>query len=183
MKTFKDEVAKFIHDVTAKALEGCLPTPDPSVEAKKEAQVSFDIDHQKLSEGIESLTNELNQIEDWSKATSNQVEVAIGKIPVWRKQVLEISNIFFSMKKTAKMHDLDNPEDPGDILESSKDATELLKERLDEVLEMLLFEDESRCLYAQIKSKPANVSYPTFSGSMMEDFSKMKFRMPLSPIK
>ena len=174
MKALENEVTKFIFDSNAKALEGCLPTLDPSILAKKEAQVSFDIDHQKLSEEIESMNNELSKIDDWSNATSNQVEAAIGKIPAWRKQVLEISNIFYSMKKTAKMYDLDNPEDPDDKLESSKDATELLKETFDEVLEKLLFEDEARCLYAQIKSKPANVSYPTFSGSMMEDFFKFK---------
>lgn len=139
MNVLETDVTKFIFNINVKA----LGAQDASDEAKKEAKISFDLDFQKLSDGIESMTKELNKFDDWSKATSNEVEAAIGKIPEWKRQVNEIMNIFYSMKKTAKMHELDDPTDPEDNLQSSENDTDLLKCRFEQVLEELMFEDES----------------------------------------
>ena len=174
MKNLENDVSKFIFDINAKALANSIPARGASVEAKKEAEVSFGIDLQKFSDGIESMSRELNEFDDWSKATSNEVEAAIGKIPEWKKQINEITNVFYSMKKTAKLHDLEDPDNPEDSLKTSENAMNLLKDKFETVLEELLFEDKSRCLYSLVKSKPANVSYPTFSGSMKDDFFKFK---------
>ena len=195
----KTEVNDFITKLNVKAMQRSIgdpppPSSNPSTrsysgfsredanfaedrrdeKARKAAQAGFDVDAEKNDKDIAALTDEIEKIEDWSEASSHQVEDAMLKIPEWKKKFKSIEDLCYSMKRTAKTHDLDDPNDPDDKLKEIEEAMKILQNLMEKQIKEIEFQDESRCLYSCTKHRSATVQYPTFSGLSNEDFFKFQ---------
>ena len=175
-KALKKAVTEFILSSNTKAMS-LHDQPDAAAAANKfdkAAEIGFEIDFQKFNDEIQILSAELEKVDDWGEVSSQMIEVAMRNISTWKKQLQVIKDLFYSMVKVAKTNELDDPEDPNDKLKASEDALESLQVKLARVIEDVEYEDNTRCLYSLVKSKPANVKYPSFSGRFDEDFYKFK---------
>ena len=176
-KALKNDVAEFILMSNTKAMSlHRQPDATPAAANKidKAAEIGFEIDSQKLNDEIQTLSAELEKVDDWGEVSSQVIEISMRNISNWKKQFQVIKDLFYSMMRNAKTHEIDDPEDPNDKLKASKDALDTLQEKLERVIEDVEYEDNVRCLYSLVKSKPANVKYPSFSGRFDEDFYKFQ---------
>ena len=175
-KALKKAVTEFILNSNTKVLT-LLDQPDATAHANKTeraVEIGFEIDFQKFNDEIQTFSTELEKVDDWGEVSSRQIETSMRNISTWKKQLQDIKDLFYSMVRVAKTHKLDDPEDPNDKLQASKDALDSLQVKLERVIEDVEYEDKTRCLYSLVKSKPANVKYPSFSGRFDADFYKFK---------
>ena len=94
----------------------------------------------------------------------------MGKIPVWKKKLKSIEELCYSMKRNAMIHDLDNPNQ----LQGIESSIEHLQEEMQQKVEEIEFEDETRCLFSLTKHRSPDVQYPSFSGLCNENFYKFQ---------
>ena len=141
-------------------------------EAARVAEIDVNIDHEKISDDVKALSAEINRFEDWSEVESHEIEVAMGKIEGWQKRAKQIRDAVFSMKRSILKYKLDDTR-----LRAAESSVNYMQAELENVIEVIQFEDESRCLYSLNKKSSAKVSYPKFSGNLDEDFDKFRREM------
>ena len=141
-------------------------------EAARVAEIDVNIDHEKISDDVKALSAEINKFEDWSKVEPHEIEVAMGRIEGWQKRAKQIRDDVFSMKRSTLKHKLDDTR-----LRAAESSVTYMQAELENAIEVIQFEDESRCLYSLNKKSSAKVSYPTFSGESEEDFDKFRKEM------
>ena len=132
-KKVQEAVSKFVLDVNLKVMSLNDQAPPSSSrnlvdndsddssaadedQAKKVAKAAYDVDREKINEEIKDLSEEINQVEDWSQSSDHEVETAMLKLAEWKKQLKSIKDSFYSMKRIVKSKELDNPNDPDDPL-------------------------------------------------------------------
>ena len=138
----------------------------------RRAQVNADIEFERLTSDAKLLSNEVRKVEDWTKVDSHEVETAMQKIPDWRKRFQSIKESYFTMKRNVVSFNL-----PSENLATAEATINCLNSEMELCIDNLQFEDETRCLYSNSKSKTADVKYPSFGGSPEEDFLKFKVDM------
>ena len=137
--------------------------------AAKNAQINADIDAEKISMEVKSLTAETKRFGDWSVAPDHEIEVAMGKLESWRKRMKEIRETLYSLRRNIQMHGLDETK-----LRTSTGAVDVLQTLLDSCIEDIQFENEERCLYSLNKSRSGDVKMPRFGANLDEDFLKFE---------
>ena len=143
---------------------------DRDGEAARVAEIDVNIDYEKISNDVKSLSAEINKAEDWSKVESHEIEVARGKIEGWQKRSKQLRDAVFSMKRSVLKFRLDDTK-----LQAAKSAVNYMQSELENAVEVIEFEDETRCLYSLNKKSSAKVPYPTFSGKSEEDFDTVSY--------
>ena len=143
-----------------------------SVASLKQAEVSVEVDADKISKDIKSLSRDIKIVEDYGVADDHEVELGMNQIEEWKERMRGIQNLLYNLKKTVKIHDLEE-----DGLKRSEDAVEVLEADLKAVIDDLEYEDKHRCLYSLSKAKPGGVKFPSFGGSDEESFTKFKKEM------
>ena len=138
-------------------------------QAAKTAKANVEIDHEKIAFEVENISKEIKKFSDWSDADSNEIELAMSRIPEWNKMFNKAMEHFYNMKKNVAAFDLDQ-----EILVSSESAINTIEVKLEQVIDDIQFEDTDRQLFSQVRSKPANIAYPVFSGKDDEDFVKFE---------
>ena len=138
-------------------------------QAAKTAKVNVDIEAEKVSRKVKTLTAELRKIEDWDNADNYTVEVTMPKIEDWKMRINQLHESILTMKKNILSYDLDD-----DKLVSSEASVRSLEDELDICVQNIEWEDESRGLYSLTKGKSAEVKYPQFGGDKGEDFVKFE---------
>ena len=133
------------------------------------AQVEIEIDSSIIEIEGESLSSEYNKFTDWGKAEDHEIEIAMNKIEEWKKKMAKIKEKGQAVERNTKAYALDTTK-----LAASKALISTLISELEMAIENIEFEDNSRCLYSLNKSKPADVKYPKFKGTALEDFSKFE---------
>ena len=142
-------------------------TNSETVEKARVAKVDRDVDVNKLTDAIESLHLEVSA-EDWSNADSNRVEIAMSSVSPWREKLSLIKNKFWDIQRNTEAYNLD-------VYLLNRCETELstIVGETEAAIEKLQEEDRTRCLYSGLdKSKVSPIKYPTFSGSLSEDYTK-----------
>ena len=134
-------------------------------QAVKTAKVNVDIEAEKVSMEVKSLSAELRKTQDWENADDYTVELAMPKVQDWRKRMKLLRESLLFMKKNIRSYDLDD-----DKWVLSEAAVNSLEAELEICVENLEFEDSSRCLYSLAKGKPGEVKYPQFGGGKEEDY-------------
>ena len=150
------------------SLASSAATLQSRAQAKRSAKAGVEVDKQKIEDEIKTLSEDINQVDDWSKVSDHEVEETMQRIADWRKQLKSIKDSFYSMKKFVKTNDLN------DSLQSTESAIKHLEEEMKIKIEDLQYEDKDRCLYSLSRSKPADIQYPSFSGSLTEDFFRFQ---------
>ena len=79
-----------------------LHTPSYGVVAPERVAVTVEIDIEKLSEDIKTLSTEIRNIDDWTKADNLEVEVAMKKVGTWKKSFKTIKDSLFNIKKLSR---------------------------------------------------------------------------------
>ena len=132
------------------------------------AKVDRDIDIVKMSDAIDGLRLEVNVEDDWSTADSNRVEIAMNNVASWRKKLSFVKNKFWDIQRNTEAYNLDEEE-----LTRTEIALNTIVGETEAAIEKIQGEDCVRCLYSGIdKSKVSPIKYPTFSGSLSEDYTK-----------
>ena len=132
------------------------------------AKVDRDIDIVKMSDAIDGLRLEVNVEDDWSTADSNRVEIAMNNIASWRKKLSFVKNKFWDIQRNTEAYNLDEEE-----LTRTEIALNTIVGETEAAIEKIQGEDCVRCLYSGLdKSKVSPIKYPTFSGSLSEDYTK-----------
>ena len=144
-----------------------LSNRSDDAEAARKAEIDVNVDYEKISEDAKSLSSEINKFEDWSVVEPHEIEVGMSKIEGWKERAKKLQENLFSMKKAVLKHKLDDEK-----LRAAECAINYLKSELGNVVEVIEFEDEARCLYSLNKSNSAKVDYPKFTGELEEDFDK-----------
>ena len=142
---------------------------DRDAEAARVAEIDVNIDHEKISDDVKALSAEINKFEDWSKVEPHEIEVAMGRIEGWKKRAKQIRDAVFTMKRSILKHKLDDTR-----LRAAESSVTYMQTELMNAIEVIEFEDDSRCLYSLNKKSSAKVSYPSFSGELEEDFDKFR---------
>ena len=57
---------------------------------------------------------------------------------------------------------------------AAENAVNYIQNELENIIEVIQFEDDARCLYSLNKERSAKAAYPSFSGKLEEDFDKFK---------
>ena len=136
------------------------------------AQVTVDIDKEKLTADIKALNNELKRVDDWTKADAAEVEFAMSQIQHWKKMFKSIQDTFYNIKRVSLSNYLDSSQ-----FAASEAAVKNIETELEMIIQDVEYEDEHRALYSLCKSKSAEVKYPSFAGGIDEDFAKFKREM------
>ena len=132
------------------------------------AKVDRDIDIVKMSDAIDGLRLEVNVEDDWSTADSNRVEIAMNNIASWRKKLSFVKNKFWDIQRNTEAYNLDEEE-----LARTEITLNTIVGETEAAIEKIQGEDCVRCLYSGLdKSKVSPIKYPTFSGSLSEDYTK-----------
>ena len=132
------------------------------------AKVDRDIDIVKMSDAIDGLRLEVNVEDDWSTADSNRVEIAMNNIASWHKKLSFVKNKFWDIQRNTEAYNLDEEE-----LTRTEIALNTIVGETEAAIEKIQEEDCVRCLYSGLdKSKVSPIKYPTFSGSLSEDYTK-----------
>ena len=152
--------------------EGQSTDSEKVAEAARVAEIDVNIDHEKISKDVKDLSAELNKFEDWSKVEPHEIEVAMGKIEGWQKRAKQIQDALFTMKRNVLKYKLDDSK-----FQAAECAVNYMQGELENVIEIVQFEDDVRCLYSLNKRSSAKVAYPTFSGKSEEDFDKFRKEM------
>ena len=156
-----------------------LSSSDPASRAASHASeeryrrtvAEVEVDAERISADIEALRKEVMLVDDWSDATDHQVEVNVVKTADWKKRMRQLWEVVYKMKTAVRSHDLDD-----DNLQNAERAVKVLEAEMENSIEILLHEDEARCLYSQSERKTADRKYPKFSGAdeKQEDFQKFE---------
>ena len=144
-----------------------LSNRSDDAEAARKAEIDVNVDYEKISEDVKAISSEINKFEDWSVVEPHEIEVGMSKIEGWKERSKKLQENLFSMKKTVLKHKLDDEK-----LRAAECAINYMKSELENVVEVIEFEDEARCLYSLNKSSSAKVDYPKFKGELEEDFDK-----------
>ena len=183
VKKARNDFKKFVIDVSSKC-NHVVGSVDATVhsnnnsndsatsvdsERKKMAEVEVSINSEKISDGVQSLNADIRKFRDWSAAESHEIELAMNKIDSWKTQMKSLKEKLYSMKRSTNSYDLDNS-----TLIGSEAALNTLNAELELVVDTIEHEDRERCLYSLNKSKPYDVKFPQFSGSIDEDFLKFQ---------
>ena len=188
LKGAKTKFIKFINDFNTKILGelnigdndvgradsvssrgGQSTDSEKEAEAARVAEIDVDIDHEKISKDVKDLSAELNKFEDWSKVEPHEIEIAMHKIEGWQKRAKLIQDSVFKMKRNILKFKLDDSK-----LRAAENAVNYMQSELENIIEVIQFEDDTRCLYSLNKERSAKVAYPSFSGKLEEDFDKFK---------
>ena len=148
------------------------PSPPPSsveTQAKKNARVSVKVDAKKVSAEVKLLCEEISKVEEYAAAADYVVEAGMKSIPGWKKRVKGMWDLVYYMEKNTEMFDLDTTEH----VNAERDLTRLESE-MENVIEEIEFQDETRGLYSLSTRKADDAPYPTFSGLNTEDLDKFK---------
>jgi len=139
-----------------------------TAERARVAKIDRDIDVVKLTDAIDSLRLEVNIEDDWSTADSNRVEIAMGSVTSWREKLSFIKNKFWDVQRNTEAYNLDE-----DVLNRNEIALDTIVGETEAAIEKIQEEDRVRCLYSDLdKTKVTPIKYPTFSGSLSEDYVK-----------
>ena len=141
-------------------------------EKTKIAKVVANIEAEKISAGIKELQEKIDSCGDWSSAPSHDIELAMTQISSWERTFKQVQESLWTVKKNVKCYNLDDS-----VLNNSEAAVNTIEAELRFAIEQIQFEDETRCLYSLIESKSADINYPTFGGSMEEDYMKFQHEM------
>ena len=190
-KDSKSKFVKFITDFDIKILDelnigdndvgradsvtsrgGQSTDSEKEAEAARVAEIDVDIDHEKISKEVKDISAELNKFEDWSKVEPHEIEVAMGKIEGWQKRAKQIQDAVFAMKRNVLKYKLDDSK-----FQAAECAVNYMQRELENIIEVIQFEDDARCLYSLNKKSSAKAAYPSFSGKLEEDFEKFKKEM------
>ena len=147
IKTLHKDVVHYVTELSMKLLTvnevAAEPAPvqssgsDSNQDAKK-ALINVDIDAEKISSDVDSLTIELRRFQDWSTAPDHEIEVAMIKIESWRERMKEIVDTLHSMKRSVLGYDLDKTK-----LQSATAAVSHLQSQLDICVEDIHYEDDT----------------------------------------
>ena len=174
-KQISDEMVSFITAYSTKVLNVATESAiDASAEAetKRRAMIEVEIDHDKITSAYKSLSKELRKCEDWSKAESHMIEVAMIKTKEWMADFQKTKEILYNMKKTVLSANLDT-----DLLSASEAKVGLLDSLLHSCVATIQNEDTVRCLYSLNQARDATVSYPSFGGGKLENFHRFETKL------
>ena len=101
-------------------------------------------------------------------AESHMIEVAMGKIPDWKKKFQKIQSLLYEMRKHTLTHNLAT-----ELTPESESVVDELQSLLDACVAAIENQDTERCLYSMNQARGEVVSYPTFSG-VDEDFTRFE---------
>ena len=59
---------------------------------------------------------------------------------------------------------------------AAENSVNYMQRELENIIEVIQFEDDARCLYSLNKKSSAKAAYPSFSGKLEEDFGPTKSR-------
>ena len=174
MLDFNDSVSASSSSQQVSAPGSSRPSPSPTpssveTQAKKSARVSVKVDAKKVNAEVKLLCQEISKVEEYASAADHVVEAGMKSIPGWRKRVKGMWDLVYSMEKNTEMFDLDTTEH----VNAERDLTRLESE-MENVIEEIEFQDETRGLYSLSTRKADDAPYPTFSGLNTEDLDKFK---------
>ena len=94
----KEMMVAYVRSYNAKILSSNTEsTASASAEAKRRAMIEVKLAHEKINSDAKYLATELSKYEDWNVAESHMIEVAMGKIPDWKKRFQKIQSLLFEM--------------------------------------------------------------------------------------
>ena len=134
---------------------------------RKQAQINADVELEKVSIDVESLTEEVGRIDDWSAATNMDVEVAMQNVKPWNKRFRAIQENLLNAKKIIRGNNLETS-----TLSECEEEVSRLEALLEMAVNDIVNQDEVRGLFSLSTAEVAKVKYPTFSGQHSEDFLK-----------
>ena len=149
---------------------GSTATTGP--EAIRKAGIEADIEHDRISSAVKTLTSELRKVALWEDAESHVIEVAMSKISGWKTKMDKIQENLYSLKRIVQTHNLDPVR-----LSAQESAVQLLHSELGEAVDIIEHENEERCLYALNKSAKGDIKYPKFAGGKEQDYLKFEADM------
>ena len=181
-----DDYAKFLEDFSAK----CLLTPDTTtssdessvngsviatvqnVEKVRTAQIEVNICKEKIDNGVSMLDAEVRRVSDWSSAASHDIQLGMSSVSSWKKQLQELQNLVWDMKRNTECYNLDT-----DVMGVYEAKVSKLYAEVHLAIEVIMNEDDTRCLYSLAQSKNAVVDYPKFSGAFGQDYHRFEKEM------
>ena len=165
----KEMMVAYVRSYNAKILSSNTEsTASASAEAKRRAMIEVKLAHEKINSDAKYLATELSKYEDWNVAESHMIEVAMGKIPDWKKRFQKIQSLLFEMRKLTLTHNLAT-----ELTPESESVVGELQSLLDACVVAIENQDAERCLYSMNQARGEVVSYPTFSGGD-EDFTRFE---------
>ena len=93
----------------------------------------------------------------------------MGKVDGWKKMLDMLKDKVYFLEKVTTLHSLDRA-----MLEAAKGLVKKLEFDTSMVIEEIMNEDLSRCLYSLGKSEAAEVTLSSFPGVLEDDFSKFR---------
>ena len=138
-----------------------------AIQKRKQAQINADVELEKVSIDVESLSEEVGQIDDWSAAPNMDVEVAMHNVKPWNKRFRAIQENLLNVKKIIRGNDLETS-----ALSECEEEVSRLEALLEMAVNDIVNQDEVRGLFSLSTADVAKVKYPTFSGQNSEDFGK-----------
>ena len=181
-----DDYAKFLEDFSAK----CLLTPNTTtssdessvngsviatvqnVEKVRTAQIEVNICKEKIDNGVSMLDAEVRRVSDWSSAASHDIQLGMSSVSSWKKQLQELQNLVWDMKRNTECYNLDT-----DVMGVYEAKVSKLYAEVHLAIEVIMNEDNTRCLYSLAQSKNAVVDYPKFSGAFGQDYHRFEKEM------
>ena len=136
-------------------------------QAKKGAQVDFNIDAEKVQEGIKEIEKEIYHVNDWSNAESHQIEVAMESISKWKEKFSDLKEKLWTMRRNVKCFNLDATK-----FNETETALNVVENVMEDAIAKVKHEDKTRCLYSLSKSEFTPRKFPKFGGLFHEDFHK-----------
>ena len=81
---------------------------DSSVNERRKAVAMVEVDTEKLTIDIKSLSEELRCEDDWGVADDHAVRTAMAEVSDWKKRFQNIQTALFSIKRTIRTHGLED---------------------------------------------------------------------------
>ena len=104
----EEKIIEYVTNINNKILESnetevqVLNSRPESVSAEtravKTARINVDIDADKISEEVKHLQVQIRKQEDWSKADSHQIEVAMRNIIGWKNKFTKVKETFYAIQ-------------------------------------------------------------------------------------
>ena len=131
---------------------------------RRKAVATVEVDTEKLTVDIKSLSDDLRVQDDWSTADDHAIRVAMAEVSEWKKRFKNIQTLLFNIKKTIRTHGLEDTR-----LTGPEAAVTNLQSELEMTVADVEYEDQERHLFTMSRSKSqVPVKMPTFSGNPEE---------------
>ena len=142
---------------------------DSSMNERRKAVAMVEVDTEKLTIDIKSLSEELRCEDDWGVADDHTVRTAMAEISDWKKRFNNIQTALFSIKRTIRTHGLEDSR-----LAGPEAAVTNLQSELEMVVADIEYEDRERHLFTLSRSKSAPVKLPSYSGEAEENYQEFE---------